>query len=93
MDLRGGKFLVIGGGGFIGSHIADELVKSDAAEIVIYDNFSRGTRENLLDACRDPRVKVFPLGGDITQTDILYEADERDRRRLSFGGALASPLS
>lgn len=74
MDLRGKKLLVIGGSGFIGSHIVDHLVKSDAAEIVIYDNFSRGTRENMSEALQDPRVKIFPLGGDITQTDILNEA-------------------
>jgi len=74
VKLQGGRFLVIGGGGFIGSHIVDQLVKSDAGEIIIYDNFSRGTHENLEEALRDPRVKVFPLGGDITQTDILSEA-------------------
>ena len=74
MDLRGKKLLVIGGAGFIGSHVVDELVKTDAGEILIYDNFSRGTRDNLTDALKDSRVRVFGLGGDITQTDILNEA-------------------
>ena len=74
MDLRGKKLLVIGGAGFIGSHLVDELVKTDAREILIYDNFSRGTRDNLTDSLKDSRVRVFGLGGDITQTDILNEA-------------------
>ena len=74
MDLVGRKILVIGGAGLIGSHLVDELVKTDAGEIVVYDNFSRGTRENLTDGLRDPRVRIFELGGDITQPDLLSEA-------------------
>lgn len=71
MDLREKKVLVIGGAGLIGSHAVDELVKEDVAEIRIYDNFVRGTQENLAEALRDPRVKIFDVGGDICQTDIL----------------------
>jgi UDP-glucose 4-epimerase len=74
MELKGKKFLVIGGGGLIGSHVVDELVKEDVKEIVVFDNFSRGTKENLSDALQDPRVKIFPIGGDILHTDILNEA-------------------
>src|SRR6266571_5283976 len=74
MELRGKRMLVIGGAGFIGSHLVDELVKNDVGEILVYDNFSRGTRENLADALRDPRVRIFELGGDVTQTDILNAA-------------------
>ena len=71
MDLKGKKVLVIGGAGLIGSHAVDELTKEDLAEIRIYDNFVRGTHENLADALKDPRVKIFDIGGDICQTDIL----------------------
>lgn len=73
-DLRNKKVLVIGGAGLIGSHVVDELVKHDVAEIVVYDNFTRGTQDNLVHALKDPRVKVFELGGDILQTDILDQA-------------------
>jgi len=71
VDLRGKKVLVIGGAGLIGSHAVDELVKEDVAEIRIYDNFVRGTQENLAESLRDPRVKIFDVGGDICQADIL----------------------
>ena len=74
MDIRGKKLLVIGGAGLIGSHVVDELVKEDVAEVRIYDNFVRGTHENLAEALRDPRVKIFEAGGDICQTDILDAA-------------------
>lgn len=72
--LSGKKMLVIGGAGLIGSHVVDELLKEDVAEIVIYDNFARGTHDNIEVALRDPRVKVFDIGGDILQTDILDQA-------------------
>ena len=71
MDIRGRRILVIGGAGFIGSHVVDELTKEDVKEIIIYDNFCRGTMENLRNALRDPRVKIFEVGGDICQIDIL----------------------
>ena len=74
MDLKGKRVVVIGGAGLIGSHAVDHLTKTDAREIVIYDNFVRGTMENLEGALRDARVKVFDAGGDITQTDILDAA-------------------
>lgn len=71
MNIEGKKAVVIGGAGLIGSHTIDALLKEDVAEVCIYDNFARGSFENLATALRDPRVKVFEAGGDICQTDIL----------------------
>ncbi len=74
MDIKGKRVLVIGGAGLIGSHAVDQLTKEDVGEIVIYDNFVRGTTANLENALKDSRVKIFEAGGDITQTDILDAA-------------------
>lgn len=74
VDIKGARILVIGGAGLIGSHVVDELTREDVAEVVIYDNFCRGTLDNLESALKDPRVKVFEVGGDILQTDILDAA-------------------
>ena len=74
MDIKGKRFLVIGGAGLIGSHTVDQLLREDIEEIRIYDNFSRGTRENLEKALRDPRVNIFNLGGELMHRDILNEA-------------------
>jgi len=74
MDLRGKRALVIGGAGFIGSHLTEALTQEDLREILVYDNFTRGRAENLETALRDPRVKVFELGGDVLHTDVLDTA-------------------
>ncbi len=79
-ELDGKKVLVIGGAGLIGSHVVEALLEEPVAEVVVYDNFSRGTRDNLEEALRDPRCRVFPLGGDICQRDLLDAAvAEADR--------------
>ena len=59
MDLRGARVVVVGGAGLIGSHVVDRLTREDVKEIVVYDNFTRGTIGNLDQALLDPRVKVF----------------------------------
>lgn len=74
MNLIGKKLVVVGGAGLIGSHTVDELLKEDIKELIIYDNFIRGTHGNIENALKDPRVRVFEIGGDICQTDILNEA-------------------
>ncbi len=76
MDLKGKKIVVIGGAGLIGSHTVDHLIKDDVKEVVIYDNFVRGRAENLHNALKDPRVRIYDVGGDVMQTDILESALE-----------------
>ena len=66
--------LVIGGAGFVGSHVVDELLKEDVGKIKVFDNFSRGTRENLKNASEDPRVEILDNSSDICQVDILDDA-------------------
>ena len=74
MDIKNSKCLVIGGAGFIGSFVVKELLKENVAEVIIYDNFARGKMENIEDALLDKRCTIFPLGGDIRETDVLNEA-------------------
>jgi UDP-glucose 4-epimerase len=73
-DIRGKTICVIGGAGFIGSHVVDELLTRDVKQIIVYDNFCRGSVDNLRDALRDPRVRIFEAGGDILHSDVLGAA-------------------
>ena len=59
MELKGKKIIAIGGAGLIGSHTVDELLKEDVKEIIIYDNFVRGTIGNIENALKDDGVRFF----------------------------------
>jgi UDP-glucose 4-epimerase len=74
MKINGGKFLVIGGAGFIGSHVVRHLLEAGALKVIIYDNFARGKNSNLGESLLDPRCEVFPHGGDIRDVDVLDSA-------------------
>ena len=70
--IKGSKVLVTGGAGLIGSHIVDRLVRRGAREIVVYDNFVRGRRENLAWAMANGSVTVGE--GDIRDRESLKAA-------------------
>lgn len=74
MDLRDKRILVIGGAGFIGSHVVAELLKTPINEVMIYDNFARGKASNIAPYLADPRCKIYPNGGDVRDIDLLNHA-------------------
>lgn len=74
MELTSKKVLVVGGAGFIGSHVVAQLLKTDVAEVVIYDNMTRGKREYIAKHLEDERCSIFPYGGDIRDVDVLNHA-------------------
>jgi UDP-glucose 4-epimerase len=74
VDLQDRRIAVIGGAGFIGSHIVDQLLQERVAEVVIVDNFVRGTRANIERALGDPRVRL--IEGSITDRALLDRALE-----------------
>jgi UDP-glucose 4-epimerase len=65
------KVLITGGAGLVGSHIADQLVKQGVSEIVILDNFVRGTKANLEWAIANGNVTI--IEGDIRDQTLLNE--------------------
>jgi len=76
MELAGKRMVVVGGAGLIGSHIVDRLISEPVSEIVVYDNFVRGTHANLAAAATSPKVRI--VEGSIT---------DRERLRHHLAGA------
>jgi UDP-glucose 4-epimerase len=74
MDLLGKRVLVIGGAGFIGSHVVSELLKTEVGQVIVYDNFVRGRYEFLKEQLSDSRCRIFPHGGDVRDLDVLNDA-------------------
>jgi UDP-glucose 4-epimerase len=75
VDLHGGRVLITGGAGFIGSHIADAALAAGAGRVVVIDDMTRGRPANLAAAARTGRIEC-------------HEGDVRDRRlvdRLTAG--------
>lgn len=73
-SLSNARVLVIGGAGFIGSHVVGELLKTDVGQVIVYDNFARGKRSYLDPYVSDPRFILFLEGADVRDTDLLDAA-------------------
>lgn len=53
------RYLIVGGAGFIGSHIVNRLLTSiPASRVTVYDNFSSGQEHYLTPFVEDPRLQV-----------------------------------
>lgn len=61
------KVLLTGGAGFIGSFVAEEYLKNDY-ELIIIDDFSTGTTENLKAVINHPKLKIYEK--DICSKDV-----------------------
>lgn len=69
LNFHGARALITGGAGFIGSHIADQLLAQGAAKVVILDDFTRGRMENVETALESGRVDV--VNGDVRDASIV----------------------
>jgi UDP-glucose 4-epimerase len=69
--IEDSRVLVIGGAGFVGSHIVDQLTAEPVREIVVLDNLVRGTRNNLAGALQDDRVTL--VEGSVEDIDLLHD--------------------
>lgn len=67
------KMVVTGGAGFIGSNLAEHLIRQGHAVVVI-DNLSTGRRQNLSPWSREAGDRFQFLQADINDTDRLREA-------------------
>jgi UDP-N-acetylglucosamine 4-epimerase len=78
LDLSSKTFLVTGGAGFIGSNLVEYLLTHNAKKIIILDNLSTGSQQNIDIVLQHfPDVKKNSLQfiiGDICTLEDCYEA-------------------
>lgn len=65
------RFLVTGGGGFIGSHLVDRII-AEGHDVVVLDNFASGKKSNLDAAAATGRMRL--VEGTILDNDDLNDA-------------------
>jgi len=68
------RYLITGGAGFIGSHLAEALAGS-GEDVVVLDNLATGKRENLAPAEKGPGALRF-VEGDLRDYDTVARAME-----------------
>jgi UDP-glucose 4-epimerase len=68
------RVLITGGAGLIGSHIADALVDEGNHDVVVLDNFVRGSRRNLAYAMERGHVTI--IEGDLRDEALLNRVVE-----------------
>ena len=86
-DLSNSHFLITGGAGFIGSHIAEYLLKNGAGKVRVLDNMVNGFDNNLAILKQYPAFEF--INGDIRNADICQEAC-KGIRYVSHQAALGS---
>jgi UDP-glucose 4-epimerase len=67
--IKDSVFLVTGGAGFVGSHVADQLLERGAKKVIAVDNFVRGTRDNIAPALKTGRFEI--VEGDIRDRQLV----------------------
>ncbi len=88
------NILVIGGAGFVGSHLCDELIKDN--KVICVDNFSTGSRKNIEHLLQEPNFRF--INHNIVNPIDLETLPELDFFKVKFQGVqeiyfLASPTS
>lgn len=73
MSFERARVIVVGGAGFIGSHVTDALLADPrTTRLTLYDNFSSGQEWHYADHAEDPRLEV--VRGDANDLPALCEA-------------------
>ena len=67
------KYLITGGAGFIGSHLAEELLNQGHG-IRIFDDFSTGSKENLKEILNLSNVEI--IAGSILDKNLISQSFE-----------------
>lgn len=89
------NIVITGGAGFIGSHLAETLLKL-GANVICIDNFSTSTEKNIDSLLKHPNFEFLKL--NVNEPLNLETLSELDKFKVKFNGVaevyhLASPTS
>lgn len=87
LSLAGKSILVIGGAGFIGSHLVDRLIAEEPGRLSVVDNLFLGREANLSSAAAQLPGLVFE-NQDATDQDALATVIRRERVDVVFNLAV-----
>jgi len=83
IKLRGQRILVVGGAGFIGSHLVDQLVIENPESIYVVDNLFLGKKENLAEA-KSKYSNLFFHQFDATDGNRLRKLIKKENISMVF---------
>lgn len=66
------SFLITGGAGFIGSHLVEYLMHYQAGKVIVLDNLSTGSIENIQSLMDQPNFEL--INGDIRDVELCQSA-------------------
>lgn len=101
MSLNQHKILITGGAGFLGSHLAEQLLNT-GHDVLVVDNFFTGTKQNLAHLMSNPNLEIlrhdvtFPLYVEVNQiynlacpaSPVHYQFDPVQTTKTSVHGAI-----
>jgi UDP-N-acetylglucosamine/UDP-N-acetylgalactosamine 4-epimerase len=86
-QIKGKRFLVTGVAGFIGSHIAETLLKCEAELVIGLDNLLTGTLDNTIPLQNHPNFQF--INGDIKNEQVCLDV-VKEVNYISHQAALGS---
>jgi UDP-glucose 4-epimerase len=76
------RFTIVGGAGFIGSHVVRRLLERPDTEVTVLDNLSSGSEDYLEGFLDDPRLRL--VRADVKDLDAVVEAARGADRVFHF---------
>lgn len=76
--IKGSNVLLVGGAGFIGSHLTDSVIDQGAAKVIVMDNMFLGKEENLADAMARGAVLYKEDAENYIRLEEIIEDNEID---------------
>lgn len=90
-SISGGKFVVVGGASLVGSHIGEQLLAQGAREVVLLDNLTLGSTDNIDFLLSDSRCTF--VRGDMLRMNELFDPLKGADGVFAVAGFLAGPMN